>query len=163
MRIPFLTAAAFVFAFPCMQVQALDQPSEGSTPPALIQTITDLDTRFFAAFNTCDAPGQLDKHAAFLDPKLEFYHDNGGVSWTSKDYLDKTRQNVCGKYRRKLVGSLEIYPIKGFGAIEEGEQDFCDTKTDTCFGAAKFMILWHQTPDGWRATRVFSYGHHALK
>ncbi|KAG9600755.1 hypothetical protein KCV01_g7820, partial [Aureobasidium melanogenum] len=146
-----------------MQARALDQTTDGSAPAALVETVTDLDTRFFAAFNTCDAPGQLDKHGAFLDPKLEFYHDNGGVSWTRKDYLDKTRQNVCGKYRRKLVGNLEIYPIKGFGAIEEGEQDFCDTKTDECFGAAKFMIVWHQTPDGWRATRVFSYGHHALK
>ncbi|KAF1008894.1 MAG: hypothetical protein GAK28_00526 [Luteibacter sp.] len=164
MRVSLWATIALTVALPCMQAQAADSASDGAAAQAaLVRTVTDLDTRFFAAFNTCDAPGQLDRHAAFLDPKLEFYHDTGGVSWTSKDYLDKTRQNVCGTYRRKLVGSLDIYPIKDYGALEEGNQAFCDTKTGECFGAAKFMILWHRTADGWLATRIFSYGHHALK
>ncbi|UPG89631.1 nuclear transport factor 2 family protein [Luteibacter aegosomaticola] len=136
---------------------------EAAAQEALVRTVTALDTQLFGTFNTCDQPGQLDKHAAMLDPNLEFYHDNGGVTWTRKDYVERTGQNVCGHFRRKLVqGSLQIYPVKDFGAIEEGDQDFCDLKTDKCFGAAHFMILWHQTPNGWLATRVFSYGHHAL-
>ncbi|MEX1826764.1 nuclear transport factor 2 family protein [Luteibacter sp. CQ10] len=129
----------------------------------LFQTVTALNTEFFGAFNRCDVAGQLEKHASLMDTNVEFYHDKGGVSWTRKDYIDKTRQNVCGHYRRKLIpGTMEVYPIEGFGAIEEGQQDFCDLRSDTCFGQAKFMIVWHRTPDGWRATRIFSYGHRAL-
>jgi hypothetical protein len=130
---------------------------------ALVGTVTALDAQFFGAFNTCAEAGQLAKHAAMLDPNLEFYHDNGGVTWTRKEYMERTRQNVCGHFRRKLVpGTLQVYPIKDFGAIEEGEQDFCDLKTDECFGAAHFMLVWHRTASGWQVTRAFSYGHHAL-
>ncbi len=99
-----------------------------------------------------------------MDPNVEFYHDNGGVSWTRKDYIDTTRQNVCGNFRRRLTpGTLKVYPIKGFGAIEEGDQIFCEIKSGKCFGAAKFMFVWQQTPDGWRITRAFSYDHHAIE
>ncbi|QWT20030.1 nuclear transport factor 2 family protein [Bacillus sp. NP157] len=138
-------------------------PAKAAAEDALRQTVVALDTQFFAAFNTCDKPGQLDKHAAMLDPNLEFYHDNGGVTWTRKDYVERTHDHVCGNFRRKLTpGTLEVYPIKDFGAIEEGEQEFCDFKSGKCFGAAKFMLVWHQTPAGWVVTRAFSYGHHAL-
>jgi hypothetical protein len=141
--------------------QATQEESGGQS--ALYRTISDLDAKFFDAFNHCDAPGQLQRHASFLDPNVEFYHDNGGVSWTRKDYIDKTRRNVCGSFRRELTpGSLEVYPIKGFGAIEEGHQEFCDLTSAKCFGEAKFLIVWHQTPDGWIITRVFSYGHRAI-
>lgn len=138
--------------------------SEPTEQDALYRTVSKLDAEFFGTFNNCDAPGQLQKHAMFLDPRVEFYHDNGGVSWTREDYVDKTRRNVCGNFRRELItGSLEIYPIKGFGAIEEGSQTFCDIKSGKCLGEAKFLIVWHQAPDGWRITRIFSYGHHAIK
>ncbi|AIF46120.1 nuclear transport factor 2 family protein [Dyella japonica] len=157
---------ALALAAQCLQAQPSGQAAQdGSTnQDALYRTVSDLDSEFFGAFNSCDAPGQLERHASFLDPSVEFYHDNGGVSWTRQDYVEKTRKNVCGNFRRKLTpGSLEVYPIKGFGAIEEGDQTFCDIKSKKCFGEAKFLIVWHQTPGGWRATRVFSYGHHAIK
>lgn len=129
----------------------------------LTSTVIGLDTSFFDSFNRCDQPGQLEKHAALLDPKIEFYHDNGGVSWTRDEYLEKTRKNVCGHFHRKLVeGSVHVYPIKDFGAIEEGEHMFCDVGASTCSGIAKFVIVWHKLPAGWQATRVLSYGHRAL-
>ncbi|NUO73661.1 MAG: nuclear transport factor 2 family protein [Frateuria sp.] len=169
MRTAFWTAAvtaAVIVATPRLEAAPLkrDPAPEAAAPEALVRTVTALDARFFGAFNTCDAPGQLDKHAAMLDPNVEFYHDNGGVSWTRKDYIDKTRQNVCGHFRRKLVpGSLRVYPIKDFGAIEEGDQHFCDLKSNRCFGAAHFMLVWHRTANGWQVTRAFSYGHRPLK
>ncbi|KJV36443.1 nuclear transport factor 2 family protein [Luteibacter yeojuensis] len=159
MRTKMTFAATLAFAI-AGAASAADAPTaEG----ALTKTVTALDTQFFATFNTCATPGQLDKHAAMLDEHLEFYHDNGGVTWTRKDYLERTGKNVCGHFRRKLVaGSLQVYPIKDFGAIEEGDQEFCDLQTDKCFGAAHFMLVWHQAGGGWQVTRAFSYGHHAL-
>ncbi|HEY4091134.1 MAG TPA: nuclear transport factor 2 family protein [Luteibacter sp.] len=160
-----ITVLAAALAAPCIVAAPLGQSSGSgnASQDTLVRTVTGLDTQLFDTFNTCDKPGQLDKHAALLDPNLEFYHDNGGVSWTRKDYIEKTGKNVCGHFRRKLVaGSLQIYPIKDFGAIEEGDQEFCDLKSDKCFGAAHFMVVWHQTTSGWQATRVFSYGHHAI-
>jgi hypothetical protein len=165
-RIPFGAIMALALATQGLQAQPADQAKQGDSTDqdALFRTVSALDAEFFGTFNHCDAPDQLQKHAAFLDPHLEFYHDNGGVSWTRKDYVDKTRRNVCGNFRRELTpGSLQVYPIKGFGAIEEGNQAFCDIKSAKCFGEAKFLIVWHQTPEGWRVTRVFSYGHHAIK
>jgi hypothetical protein len=164
-RISIGAVMALAIAAQGLQAEPADQtkPGDSTDQDVLYRTISALDAEFFGTFNHCDAPDQLQKHATFLDPNLEFYHDNGGVSWTRKDYIDKTRQNVCGNFRRKLTpGSLEIYPIKGFGAIEEGKQEFCDVKSEKCFGAAKFLIVWRQTPDGWHITRVFSYGHHAI-
>ena len=156
----------FDLAAPVLQAQPLEQATQtgSASPDALYRTVSELDAEFFGSFNSCDTPDQLQKHASFLDPNVEFYHDKGGVSWTRQDYIDKTRRNVCGNFRRKLTpGSLGIYPIEGFGAIEEGDQTFCEIKSGKCFGEAKFLIVWHHTSDGWHITRVFSYGHHAIK
>jgi len=35
--------------------------------------------------------------------------------------IANTEKNVCGKFRRELVlGSLEVFQVKDFGAIERG-------------------------------------------
>jgi len=164
-RIHFWAVMTFAVAAPVLQAQPLGQATQAdsASPDALYRTVSALDTEFFGSFNNCDAPDQLQRHASFLDPNVEFYHDKGGVSWTRQDYMDKTRRNVCGNFRRKLTpGSLEVYPIEGFGAIEEGDQTFCEIKSGKCVGEAKFLIVWRHTSDGWHITRAFSYGHHAI-
>lgn len=129
----------------------------------LFVTISKLDSDFFDAFNHCSSSDELKKHASYLNANVEFYHDKGGVSWTRKDYIDKTRMNVCGHFRRVLTaGSLQVFLINDYGAIEEGHQTFCDLTSDKCFGEAKFLIIWHRTSEGWEVTRILSYGHHAL-
>jgi hypothetical protein len=129
---------------------------------ALFATISKLDADFFDTFNHCASPEQLEKHASYLDPNVEFYHDKGGVTWTRHDYIEKTRQNVCGHFRRVLTaGSLEVSPIAGYGAVEVGRHTFCMIDSGKCFGAAKFLIIWHHAPEGWQITRIVSYEHHA--
>jgi hypothetical protein len=164
--IHFFAAMILAIAAQGLKAQSAGQAAQGDSTSHddLYRTISELDTEFFGAFNNCEVPQQLQKHASFMDANVEFYHDNGGVSWTRKDYIDKVRQNVCGNYRRRLTPeTLKIYPIKGFGAIEEGEQTFCEIKSGKCFGGAKFMFVWHQTSAGWHITRAFSYGHHAIE
>jgi hypothetical protein len=128
--------------------------------PALSSTIAALDRQVFDAFNHCDLPGRLEQHAGFFDPDVEFYHDTGGVTWTRDDMLANTRKYVCGRYRRELLaGSLQIFPVKDFGAIEQGTHRFCGVADNQCEGLADFTIVWRLNRDGWRITRVLSYGH----
>jgi hypothetical protein len=76
--------------------------------------------------------------------------------------LANTQRYVCGHFTRELLpGSLAVYPIKDFGAIEQGTHRFCQQESGKCEGLADFVIVWHRTADGWRITRVLSYGHRA--
>ena len=140
------------------------QATTPTSADALFDTISALDTAVFDAFNHCSVPAELQKHASYFAPDVEFYHDTGGVTWTRKEMIDKTRQNVCGHFRRELVpGSLKVYPIKDFGAIEQGVHRFCQFDTGKCDGIADFTIVWRHQGDAWQITRVLSYGHRAIK
>jgi len=55
-----------------------------------------------------------------------------------------------------------VYPIKDYGAIEEGEHRFCELASGQCEGIAKFVIVWARRGEDWRITNVLSYGHRAL-
>jgi hypothetical protein len=64
--------------------------------------------------------------------------------------------------RRELVaGSLEVHPIKGYGAIEIGVHRFChkENGNEEC-GTFKFVHIWRKNGDSWQVSRVVSYGHH---
>lgn len=129
-----------------------------SSPPELQATIAALDARLFDAYNNCD----LKSFEKLFVPNVEFYHDTGGVTWTRKAVIDNTRKYICGKVRRKLVaGSLAVYPIKDFGAIEAGEHRFCEIQSNSCEGIAKFLMVWRLKNGQWQVTRVLSFGHRA--
>ncbi|UNK47894.1 nuclear transport factor 2 family protein [Lysobacter sp. S4-A87] len=130
----------------------------------LFDTISTMDTEVFGAFNTCSEPGQLQKHASYFAPDVEFYHDTGGVTWSRQEMLANTEKYVCGHFRRELVpGTLVVYPIKDFGAIEQGSHRFCQFDTGKCEGLADFLIVWNNNNGKWQITRVLSYGHRANK
>lgn len=160
-RLATLACTVLALAAPVVSAAAVStSPDDSSEQQSLFRTVSKLDADFFDAFNHCAAPGQLQKHASYLVPNLEFYHDKGGVTWSRRDYLANTRNHVCGQFRRELIaGSLQIFPIKDYGAIEQGRQKFCWLKSGKCFGEAQFLILWHHLDNRWVITRVFSYGH----
>lgn len=140
--------------------------ASAATPPAdaLSDTISALDTAVFGAFNDCASPGKLDKHASYFSPDVEFYHDTGGVTWTRDEMIANTKKYVCGNFRRELVpGSLQVFPVKDFGAIEQGVHRFCQFKSGACEGMADFVIVWRNRGGTWQITRVLSYGHRANK
>ena len=160
-----LLASAIFLAAPIVGAAPATNAATSHAPAhdALFATVSKLDADFFNAFNHCASPDQLQKHAGYLVSNLEFYHDKGGVTWTRRDYIANTRKNVCGKFRRELMGSLQVFPIKDYGAIEQGWQKFCWLKSGECFGEAQFLILWHHADNRWVITRVFSYGHRAIE
>src|SRR5689334_16524590 len=101
-----------LFVFPAA---AQSQPAPPSRDE-LFRTISALDKAVFDAYNQCD----LEKFGTFFPEALEFYHDNGGLTDTSrKTLLESLKNNICGKVRRELVpGTLEVYPMNGYGALE---------------------------------------------
>ena len=134
-----------------------------SVPP-LFDTIASLDAAVFDAFNKCSDPAQLQKHTDYFVPDVEFYHDNGGVTWSRDSMIANTKKNACGKFSREIIpGTLQVFPIKDYGAIAQGSHRFCQFGTKTCDGIAEFVTIWKNMDGAWKITRVLSYGHRAAK
>ncbi|MBN8480646.1 MAG: nuclear transport factor 2 family protein [Xanthomonadales bacterium] len=132
----------------------------GATAGALFDTVEALDTALFDAFNRCADPAQFARHAEWIDPSIEFYHDKGGADFGGEKYLASVKANVCGKFERKRVpGTLRVYPIPGYGAIALGVHVFCPFASERCEGAGDFLMVWKQDGERWRLTRAVSYAH----
>jgi hypothetical protein len=114
-RLRFLFPIVAAFS---ISAQAEDQKTakkNAATSGDLFETIARMDNTIFDAFNAHD----VDRLMLLFTDDLEFYHDTGGLA----DY----RQNAEGfkkmfastpDIRRDLVkGSLEVYPIKDYGAM----------------------------------------------
>jgi hypothetical protein len=158
----FLCAARLLA--PALLLPALAAAEEGNASVVqaqLLRTIAALDTQLFDAYNRCD----LEKLGALVAADLEFYHDKTGLSRGREAFLEAIRNNICGKVHRELVpGTLEVYPLAHYGAVEMGAHVFCDPRqVARCdpakSGIAKFVMLWQQTGAGWQLTRVVSYDH----
>jgi hypothetical protein len=135
-------------------------PSPGES---LHATVEALDSAVFDAFNRCSDPAQPDRHAGYFAEDVEFYHDTGGVTWTRDQMLANTRKHVCGNFSRELMpGSLQVHPIKDFGAIAQGSHRFCQFASGKCEGMADFTMIWRHEDGVWQLTRVLSYGHRAV-
>jgi hypothetical protein len=95
---------------------------------------------------------------------LEFYHDLGGVTNYEQNInaFEKTFLSER-KLRRELVkGSMEVYPIKDFGAVETGRHVFYVTEKgekEQLSSEAKFVHLWQKKNGVWKITRIISYDH----
>jgi hypothetical protein len=125
-----------------------------SDTTALHTAIAAQDSIFFAAYNRCD----LEKQAAIYDDSIEFYHDKGGLSNSKEEILEGTRKYVCGRTTRELVkGSIEVYPINNYGAIEIGEHIFHNSEEPNApVYASKFIIFWKGQGSDWKIKRVVS-------
>jgi len=126
----------------------------------LDQAVASLDAALFDAYNRCD----LAKFASFIDDHVEFYHDQGGVTLGQEKLTDSVKTNICGKVTRELVaGSLQVYPMKGYGAVEIGVHRFHHPGHDDTesVGEGRFIHLWQYKDGAWKITRVISYDHHA--
>ena len=122
---------------------------------ALYNTIVQQDSIYFDAYNKCN----MVKQTAMYDADIEFYHDKGGLMTSKKDLLESIKKNICGKVTRELVpGSIEVYPIKDYGAIEMGLHKFHNNqeKENTPSHAGKFIIIWELTDKDWKIKRVVS-------
>ena len=124
------------------------------TDDALFYEIAKMDSIYFTAYNTCDMKTQ----AMLYDEDLEFYHDKGGLSTSKEQILTSIEENICGKVTRELIkGSLVVYPINGFGAVEIGMHKFHNSEEpDAIAIPSKFITIWRKETDSWKISRVVS-------
>ena len=132
--------------------------TQAQTSGPLFDEIAHQDSLQFDAFNSRN----LDKLMNYFDSSLELYQDNTGVR-----NFDQTKQAFGGVFKmayaltRKLVsGTMEVYPIKDYGAIETGHHTFSHIENGQLQSATfKFMQIWQKKDGVWRVTREITYGH----
>lgn len=131
-----------------------------ATSGDLYETIAALDAQVFGAFNAAD----LDRLMGWFTDDLEFFDDSGdggpeGYEKVKQDF-SKVFKNVPDLHRELVPGTLEVYPLKGYGAIEVGEHRFCHEENgkQDC-GVTKFAMVWRKTGETWKLARVLSYAH----
>jgi hypothetical protein len=135
-----------------------------ATDGKLYSELATLDSVVFANVYTCNSA----KNETFFTDDIEFYHDKGGLTKSKKTLVDELRNNFCGegktKLRRELVkGSMQVYPISNYGAVQLGDHRFYVTENgkEVLSGVAKFIHVWKYENGEWRISRVFSYDHNA--
>jgi hypothetical protein len=65
------------------------------------------------------------------------------------------------KLTRDLVyGTLEVIPIKGFGAFEIGKHQFKHMENGKLeVGTFRFLMIWKNVNGDWKISRVASFDH----
>jgi hypothetical protein len=148
---------AALLTFPAAAANAQSGRRE-SPDTALFRTIASLDSALFDSYNRCDLP----RFASFFVDSVEFYHDQTGLMVGVRNLTEAIKQNICSKVVRELVpGTLEVYPMKGYGAVEIGAHRFHPPGAKpSASGGAQFIQLWQNTGGVWKITRVISFDHH---
>ncbi|WP_299247309.1 nuclear transport factor 2 family protein [uncultured Lacinutrix sp.] len=120
----------------------------------LYNTIKALDAKYFNAYNTCD----IETQSEMVPDNFEFYHDKGGLMTSKIDFLEALKNNICGKVKRTLVeGSVEVYPINNYGAVQIGYHTFFNNQEpDAVSKPSKFIVIWKKENDSWKMSRVVS-------
>jgi ketosteroid isomerase-like protein len=122
---------------------------------------------FSAFFDRCDteALGKM------VTDDFEMFHDkNGYMAKSGKEFLDAiagtcARQKTGEDYRarRELVaGSLKVYPLNNYGAVEVGVHRFFKLtpgKPEELVEVSQFTHVWKKEDSGWKLSRVLSYDH----
>ncbi len=150
----------------CLYANALfAQKTTPSESNQLYKDVAKSDSLLFSAVNNCDSV----TYRKFLNDDIEFFHDLGGLN-VGADYEMRSLKEMCArgnKIRRELIKStLEVYPIKGYGAVEIGVHTFYHTNRgqtqEKVSGTYKFIQLWQFKDGAWKLARVISYGHNEM-
>lgn len=135
---------------------------------ALTHEIAAADLALFAAFfDRCD----LAALKGMVTDDFEMFHDkNGYMTKSGQEFLDGiagtcARQKTGEDYRarRELVpGSLKVYPLNDYGAVEVGVHRFYQLlpgKPEKLVEVSQFTHVWKKDERGWKIARVLSYDH----
>lgn len=145
-----------VMMLAAMSIQA--QEKQDSSGKTLYREIARMDSIVFNAFNKRDT--SLFK--SLFTEELEFYHDKSGLTnyRHTVDFMKEVAKPGNDLKRELVSGSLEVYPVPGYGAIQIGTHRFCHTENGKygC-GTFKFVHIWKQKNNEWKISRVVSYDH----
>lgn len=139
--------------------QAIAQEKKvAPTTQELFKEIAHMDSVMFNAFNTQN----MDKFKPLFTEDLEWYQDNGGLIpyKTVFENFDNTFKKDYKLTRQLVKGSLEVHPIKDYGAIEIGVHQFRHIENGKEeIGTFKFLMIWRKKDGHWQISRVISYDH----
>ncbi len=124
----------------------------------LFSTIKRMDSLLFLAFNTQN----LAALKSYFTNDLEWFQDNGGlVKYTTVFKNFGTMFKNKNILTRQLIeGSLEVHPIKNYGAVEIGTHQFKHIENGKEeVGTFKFLMIWKLQNKVWKISRVVSYDH----
>lgn len=121
----------------------------------LYEELARMDAELFeTAFVACNAS----RFRALFTDDAEFYHDKTGASFGEAARTLRSCPRENGVTRTLVPGSLEVYPMQGYGAIQIGRHVFAKAG-EPGSEAAKFVHLWKREGDRWRLARVLSFDH----
>ena len=122
---------------------------------AFYDTIVRLDSLLFDAYNNC----KIDQFAELISEDIEFYHDRGGLTTSKNEIVESIKKYICGKVTRELLkGSIEVYKIPGYGAVEMGAHRFSNNQEKEAGPSrfSKFVHNWEWKNGQWKLARVVS-------
>lgn len=128
----------------------------------LYDALAQMDSLMFdASYVRCDA-GAV--HAMLADD-VEFYHDRTGLhrgAHVRADFAQLTQHcpRAQGVRRELVPGTLRVYPVAGYGAVQMGEHRFVQRGAPAPV-TARFVHVWRQDGSAWKATRILSLDHQA--
>jgi len=137
---------------------AAQEKKVSPTSLELYKEIEQADSIMFQAFNKQD----MSAFKAMFTQDLEWFQDNGGLIpyKTVFENFGNTFKNENKLSRELVKGSLEVYPIKDYGAIQIGKHQFKHMENGKLeIGTFKFLMIWQKKDEIWRISRVISYDH----
>ena len=150
----------FVYLITLLFITCINAQEKKVAPTSneLYSEIAKMDSIVFDYFNTQN----FVPFKAMFTKDLEWFQDNDGLLNYKKVFTNfKTMFERPNKLKRELVsGSLQVHPIKTYGAIETGVHQFKhfeNGKEET--GTFKFMMIWQKKNGQWKISRVISYDH----
>ena len=153
-RLILILISALAFVNPA----ASQENKVARTTPELFKEIAQMDSILFDAFNTQN----MNKFKSLFTEDLEWFQDNGGLISYKKVFenFENTFKKDFKLTRKLEKGSLEVHPVKDYGAIEIGVHQFHhieNGKDET--GTFKFVMIWQKKDGLWKISRVISYDH----
>ncbi len=148
----------FIFFLIIINSASAQEKKVAPTSQELYNEIARMDSVLFNAFNTQD----MARFKPLFTTDLEWYQDNGGLipyKTVFTNFSNTFKKEF--KLTRELVpGSLEVHPIKGYGAIEIGVHRFRHIENGKEeIGTFKFLMIWQKKNGLWKISRVVSYDH----
>ena len=157
MRIKALLYAFLISLLVTISVSAQEK-KVAPTSLELYKEIERADSILFQAFNRQD----MATFKAMFTKDLEWFQDNGGlISYkTVFENFGNTFKNENKLSRVLVKESLEVHPLKDYGAIETGSHQFRHFENGKEeVGTFKFLMIWNKKDGQWKISRVVSYDH----
>jgi Domain of unknown function (DUF4440) len=146
--------ATFVIACtPTKNAKTIGVPPYSPESRELHDTIARMDSILFDSYNTC----KVNVFESLVSEDVEFYHDRGGLTTSKQDLVQALKNNICGKVSRELLpGSIEVYPVPNYGAVQMGAHRFHNNQENSISRFSKFVHIWRREDGQWKLARVVS-------